>query len=255
MHIGGIIQGRLLPPVDGHIQEFPKDNWKEEFETIKELGMTHIEWIITKKSFEEGVLNLELSEYADRISSICCDNLIDKKFLNHDFLAEQLRPICNWAIDNGIKAIGIPLLEDSEINATNIIETIEVFKSYGNVYPDLEFHFETDCSPLISQRLVYSCDNFFFTYDTGNITSAGYVHNLYLMGLQDKIKNVHLKDRTTNPVATVAPGTGDTNFELIFDVLKKNDYNCIFTIQTARGESGKEKETIKRHKEFYEQFI
>lgn len=255
MHIGGIIQGRLLPPVDGHIQEFPKDNWKEEFERIKELGMTHIEWIVTKKSFEEGVLNLDISKYSDRISSICCDNLIDKRFLNYDFLAEQLRPICNWALDNGVKAIGIPLLEDSEINSTNIIEAINVFEKFGKVYPDLEFHFEADCNPLISQRLVYSCDNFFFTYDTGNITSAGYKHNLYIKALQYKIKNVHLKDRTINPISTVAPGTGDTNFKLIFDVLKEIDYNCIFTIQTARGESGKEKDTIKMHKEFYEQFI
>ena len=33
----GIIQGRLLPPVNDKIQEFPKDNWKEEFNIIDEI--------------------------------------------------------------------------------------------------------------------------------------------------------------------------------------------------------------------------
>ncbi len=27
----GIIQGRLLPPVNNHIQEFPFNDWEEEF--------------------------------------------------------------------------------------------------------------------------------------------------------------------------------------------------------------------------------
>jgi len=255
MHIGGIIQGRLLPPVDGHIQEFPKDNWKEEFELIKELGMTHIEWIITKKSFEEGVLNLELGEYADRISSICCDNLIDKRIRNKKFLAEQLRPICDFAVKNGIKVIGIPLLEDSEVYYDNKRVMMDVLAPYGEVYPELEFHFEMEAPVDIAVELVGACHNFFFTYDTGNITSCGYDHNNYLSKILKKTKNIHLKDRTIEPLATVEPGTGDTNFEKIFDILKKNDYNCILTIQTARGETGKEKETIKRHKEFYEQFI
>ena len=30
-----IIQGRLLPPIDGFIQEFPIENWKNEFEILK----------------------------------------------------------------------------------------------------------------------------------------------------------------------------------------------------------------------------
>jgi hypothetical protein len=27
----GIMQGRLVKPFNGHIQEFPIDNWKDEF--------------------------------------------------------------------------------------------------------------------------------------------------------------------------------------------------------------------------------
>ena len=49
----GIIQGRLSKPINGHIQEFPKETWENEFKLLNNLGLNHIEWIVTKKSFNE----------------------------------------------------------------------------------------------------------------------------------------------------------------------------------------------------------
>lgn len=251
----GIIQGRLLPPVDSHIQEFPKDNWEKEFEYAKENGINHIEWVITKKSFSEGVLDLDIKKYSIQISSICCDNLIDKRIYSEEFLLEQLRPICDFAVRNNIKVVSIPLLEDSKLPLHNQDYCIKLLSSYGFVYPELCFYFEMESPYDIALRLVESNDNFYYTYDTGNITSCGYDHKEYLSKLIHKIRNIHLKDRTVNPVKTVEPGTGDTNFKLIFDFLKKNNYIYLYTIQTARGDNGKEVETINRHIKFYEQFI
>ena len=48
----GIIQGRLTPPDKG-FQDTP-DNWKEEFERLRKLDMNHIEWIVTKESFDNN---------------------------------------------------------------------------------------------------------------------------------------------------------------------------------------------------------
>ncbi len=251
----GIIQGRLLPPVNGHIQEFPKENWEREFEYAKENGINHIEWIITKKSFDEGGLGLDIKRYSSQISSICCDNLIDKKIYSEKFLSEQLRPICDFALKNNIKSISIPLLEDSELPPHSQEYCINLLSSYGAVYSELDFCFEMESPPDIALSLVNSRNNFFYTYDTGNITSCGYDHDAYLNLLNKKIVNVHLKDRTKSPISTVEPGTGDTNFKIIFDILKKNNYIGMFTIQTARGPEGKEVETIKRHIKFYEQFV
>lgn len=251
----GIVQGRLLPPVDNHIQEFPINNWRDEFDLIENLGINHIEWIITKKSLENGALDLDLKSYSKKISSICCDNLIDKRIFCKHFLSEQLRPICNFAIKNQIKVISIPLLEDSKFPADNQIEFVELLSGYGKVYPDLDFYFEMESSSDIALKLVESSDNFYYTYDTGNITSCRYDHEEYLNKLMHKIRNVHLKDRVITPLKTVEPGNGDTNFKLIFDILKKNNYIYSYTIQTARGKSGSEIETIKRHVRFYEQFI
>lgn len=251
----GIIQGRLLPPVDNNIQEFPKKNWKKEFDIINKLNLKHIEWVITKKSFKEGVLDLNVKKYSNKISSICCDNLIDKKITCKKFLYEQLKPICEWAIKNDIKVIGIPLLEESEINVFNVSKFKDLIKSYGDVYHNLEFHFEIEASSYIALQIISQNDNFFLTYDTGNITSYGLSHKDYLERVFPYIKNIHLKDRTKQPIQTVEPGTGDTDFAEIFDILKKNNYNSMFTLQTARGLEGEELKTIKKHIEFYEKFI
>jgi sugar phosphate isomerase/epimerase len=55
-----------------------------------------------------------------------------------------------------------------------------------------------------------------------------------------------LKDRTYER-QTVAPLTGDTNFDLIFKKLKEINYSGQFILQTARAESGREYTTIKEH--------
>ena len=44
----------------------------------------------------------------------------------------------------------------------------------------------------------------------------------------------------------------DTDFNIIFKTLKEIDYQGPFIIQTARGETGKEKETILQHKRIFE---
>ena len=62
----GIIQGRLLPPVDNQIQEFPKDDWKKEFEHINKLKINFIEWIVTKKSYD-SLFDLNLTNYSKKI--------------------------------------------------------------------------------------------------------------------------------------------------------------------------------------------
>lgn len=249
----GIIQGRLLPPIDGHIQEFPKDDWRKEFWLAKCNNINHIEWIITKKSFDNGITNKDIRSHSKMISSICCDNLIDKQISNTEFLSKQLRPICEFALFNDIKVISIPLLEDSLMPEKNNDDFIKLFQSYGTVYPDLEFHFEMESPVEVALKLIKSSKNFFYTYDTGNLTSCGYDHKEYLETIMPYVKNVHLKDRLNQN--TVEPGSGETNFKLIFDILKKNKYNCLYTLQTARGTTGNEVETIKRHIKFYEQFI
>ena len=73
----GIMQGRLLPPVNGHIQEFP-DNWKEEFKILESLGLHGVEWLVTKKSWLSNPI-YQTPEMVQKypIISVCLDTLVE----------------------------------------------------------------------------------------------------------------------------------------------------------------------------------
>ena len=245
----GVIQGRLSKPVMNHIQQFP-ENWELEFALLDELGLTHIEWLITAKSFEQ-VLTINIDDkYAEKITSIGCDNLTNENISSKTFLDEQLEPICQFAVKNNIKSITVPLLERSKIDnfVDKFIKNIEVF---SEKYPNIYFNFELESPPEIANELCSSKNNFMLTYDTGNITACKFKHDEYIQKCFKYINTVHLKDKTINPTANVEPGTGNTDFDLIFKTLINLNYSGIFTLQTSRGKTGEEVQTIKKHKAFF----
>lgn len=245
----GIIQGRISPPRGG-FQEFPFDTWEQEFEDLKKLNLNHIEWLITKNSFVDNPLFTEdLTKFP--ISSICCDHLIDNFIKYPWFLNKNLDPVCESAIKNNIKNITIPLLEQSNmIDDNNRSMFSNIIKEYGLKYKKLNFTFEMELHPLKQLEIVNLCDNFFITYDTGNFTSCGYSHKYSLYYLHKKINNLHLKDRNFKGESLV-PGKGNTDFGLIFKLLKEYKYDGYYTIQTARGKTGDEFETIKEHRDYF----
>mgnify|MGYP003648346437 FL=1 len=246
----GIIQGRLLKPVGNHIQEFP-DNWRHEFTLLEEAGLSHIEWLITRSSFDSNPIFFEdCGKY--KISSLCADTLVDKEFTSEYFLSENLDPICKAAIKNKIEWITIPLLEESSISDKKVRKSyISRILKYADKYPLLNFSFEAETPWQNIMELVSLRDNFWITYDTGNITSERLNHEEYILNTFQKISNVHLKDRTFN-AQTVPPLSGDTDFDSIFNTLEKVGYNRKYTLQTARGQTGFEERTIRQHKNIFE---
>ena len=248
----GIIQGRLSKPVDGHMQEFPA-SWEEEFGLLNKCGLSHIEWLITKgtaktnPAFDKHAVLRGLP-----ISSYCADTLVDARITAKDYLLEHLQPICDSAIRNEISNITIPLLEDSSVEDP---ETRQKFKhlilQYAEKYPNLNFSFECELTIEGLRDIIELSNNFYVTYDTGNITSYGLEHEEYIEVFHPRINNVHLKDRTYD-AKTVYPATGNTNFELIFKKLTSVGYNGRYTLQTARGKTGYEVDTILQHKKILE---
>jgi len=227
----GIIQGRLSEPVNGHVQEFPND-WRKEFNSLEECGLTHIEWLITKGTAKTNpAFDEDVSLAGLPISSLCADTLVDSRITDRNYLEEHLTPICESAIRNKIDVITIPLLEDSSV------EEVAARHRFIN---------------LIGLRdILMVSDNFYVTYDTGNITSYGVDHAEYIDAFHKKINNVHLKDRTFD-AKTVYPSTGDTNFKSIFSKLISSGYSGPYTMQTARGETGREINTTLKHKQILE---
>ena len=70
-------------------------------------------------------------------------------------------------------------------------------------------------------------------YDMGNSAIFGFDPLEEIETYGNFIKNVHIKDGVYNN-STVPLGQGDTNFDLVFSLLKKYKYNGDFILQCAR---------------------
>ena len=248
----GVMQGRLSLPVRGHYQEFP-ENWEQEFSLIEDLQLSGVEWLITKDCYKDNPIFLALEDKEKyHIHSICMDNLVDTKISEELFLQEMLDEFCLKISGKFNGYLTIPLLDESDLNDSEKRHKFcSIIKKIGKKYPNIKFAFETEMSIDSLQEIVELCDNFYVTYDTGNTTSFGLDHKQFITHFAEKIVNVHIKDRTYE-AKTVEPLTGDTDFDTIFQYLKNIDYGGAFILQTARGESNKEVQTIRKHKIIFE---
>jgi L-ribulose-5-phosphate 3-epimerase len=55
----GIMQGRLSQPINGKIQSFPKDTWREEFHLAKKIGFDLIEWVLDDDLTSNPIIDKE----------------------------------------------------------------------------------------------------------------------------------------------------------------------------------------------------
>jgi L-ribulose-5-phosphate 3-epimerase len=252
----GLMQGRLSVPVNNHMQEFP-DNWEEEFLILNECGLEGMEWLVTKNcSIDNPIYQKPKTVAKFPITSICLDTLVDRRIIEVSYLETHLGSLCEILMkDTALRNITIPLLEDSSMEDEDIRKKfISAITIFADRFPEMCFTFEAELGKEELSEIVNLRDNFYVTYDTGNITSYGLSHLEYIHFFAGKINNVHLKDRTFD-ATTVTPSSGDTDFETIFKGLREIGYNGPYTIQTARGTTGKEKETILEHMHIFQEIF
>ena len=73
--IFGILQGRLSKPVNGKMQEFPLNEWSNEFGNLAKIGLSGIEWLITPKDNLTNPLFTE-TNLPKNILSVCVDTMV-----------------------------------------------------------------------------------------------------------------------------------------------------------------------------------
>ena len=116
-----ILQGRLSMPILGY-QETPED-WQREFNLIGDLGINHIEWVVTNKQyFNNPIFSDDLSGYP--ISIVCADNAVDERIFEKGYFFDTIFPLCEMCQENGLTTVGIPLLEKSSVNSKNKKDSI-----------------------------------------------------------------------------------------------------------------------------------
>lgn len=257
----GLIQGRLTPSNGRGIQFFPHGpgEWKKEFELAPAAGIAHIQWVCEPDSLlftEEGqeAVRTVMEKTGVTVRNMDLHELLTKTDItNHP--DELFEKICSGltAIDGG--TVELPLVEASSLlpeeTYVTRVDALRRFIAVAKKY-NVPVAVETDLGPAALSALVHEVPDITVVYDSGNSAGLGYDIGEELASYGSRISNVHIKDKPVNGT-TVPLGTGSVDFLRLFSLLRKIPYTGAVTLQTARGEDGKEVETIKRYVSFIQE--
>lgn len=268
----GFMQGRLSPIVDGKIQAFPWNTWRNEFELASKLKIQKMEWTLDQENlYDNPIMNnsgqkeiLELSrKFSLQIPSLTGDCFMQKPFYKEGNDKEKLL----IDLDNIIAACGVlkieyvifPLVDggalenqfEENLFISEMVTRVGLLKK-NNV----KIVFESDYPPLKLKNFIskFPTEHFGINYDLGNSASLGFEPSSEIRAYGERILNVHIKDRVFGGT-TVPLGEGDVNFEVVFKYLNKFNYNGNFILQTARSYEGYHAEYIEKFVHFVEERI
>ena len=268
-----IMQGRLLPPVEGRIQAFPREQWEREFPHAASAGLGAIEWIYD--TYGLGANPLESAEGVARIGrlsrehgvgvrSICADYFMDFALVRATDRqrAERLAQL-EWHLGQakllGVTRIVLPFVDQSAIGdaadreaATDAIHrALPAAQAAG-----IELHLEASLAPgdfaLLLAGLPHPCVK--VNYDSGNSSSLGYKPAEEFAAYGARVGSVHVKDRVRNG-GTVPLGQGDADLDTLFACLRGLDYAGDIVLQVARGTSGDEIAWARHNRAFVERYL
>ena len=254
----GIMQGRLVPPVDGRIQCFPRERWRDEFALAAAADLDAIEWIfdvfgldVNPVATDEGLAELAAlsAQTGVGIRSICADYFMDRPLLRAvDREIEDRVSTLAWLLRRcallGAGRVVLPFVDASRIDSDS--ELGHVAAVLGRVLAVLdetgvELHLETSLAPEpfadLLARLPHPSVK--VNYDSGNSASLGYGPRDEFKAYGARVGSVHVKDRVRGG-GTVPLGSGDADFEALFSCLDDVAYNGDFVLQVARGVDGDE---------------
>ncbi len=262
----GIMQGRLLPPIDGRLQAFPGRNWVEEFRLARECGLDAIEMIFDLDGIEENPLNSnsglrridELARTFDiKVRSVCADYFMTRRLhratrSERDESMEVLAQLTRRCQQIGVGHIVVPLVDQAEIRTDD-----ELAEVTGSLLGVLERTDGCDVDYALEMSLPADRIGSFLTgvrhprlkvnYDTGNSTALGYDLVSEIERLHPWIVSVHVKDRKVAGESRLL-GEGDTDFDGAFGTLARTGYRGLLILQAQRGSD--EMTTAKRHLRF-----
>jgi L-ribulose-5-phosphate 3-epimerase len=248
----GIMQGRLSKPINGKIQSFPKDTWREEFHLAKKIGFDLIEWVLDDDLTSNPIMDKEkfieikkIKEETDvNINSICCDFFMNNSIskVSRNFKKENLQ-IFDFLIneacpENNIKIISLPLMKDESLKQEHLMnDYINIFLKYQKNLKknNLQVSIESDLGPLEFQFFLNKFDNKLINvnYDMGNSAYFKFNVDEEFKNYGDIISNIHVKDCTPEDYTTEL-GKGNVNFEKTFSLIRKHNYKNNLILQAAR---------------------
>jgi L-ribulose-5-phosphate 3-epimerase len=254
----GIMQGRLVPPEGERFQSFPRRRWRDEFALAAAAGLDTIEWIydaygedINPIATDEGTLEIKrlCTVHEVAVESVCADWFMDFPLVGVETDRAQLRwRRLAWLMERcgslGINRVVVPFVDASAIRNNEDFEAVAAGVNALSEWIDrcnVELHLETALSPTDFATLLARLGHprVKVNYDSGNSASLGYPPSEEIAAYGHRIGSVHLKDRRLG-ASTVPLGSGDTDFDALFDALDAIHYPGDFILQAARGDTGDE---------------
>jgi L-ribulose-5-phosphate 3-epimerase len=263
-----IMQGRLLPPLDGRIQCFPRDGWRDEFILAATADLDAIEWIydvvgldVNPVATDAGLHEMAALSNQTGVSvrSVCADYFMERPLLRSgaNEIEDRIETLA-WLLRRcallGARRVVLPFVDASRIGSD--AELRSVASILGRVLSvidetGVELHLETSLAPEpfadLLARLPHRSVK--VNYDSGNSASLGYSPSDEFRAYGGRVGSVHIKDRVLGG-ATVPLGSGDADFEALFRCLDEVAYQGDFVLQVARGADGDEVSWARHNRTF-----
>ncbi len=263
----GFMQGRLSAMVDGKIQAFPWDQWRDEFPRANALGLTRIEWTIDQDRLRENPLNtragqqeiLELSQRNGlKPASLTGDCFMQAPFWKADgetqkSLVDDLDLVLASCSTLGIEFVVIPLVDNGRIESAAQTETllrVLLDRASSLLERGLRIVFESDLPPAPLAQFIdaFPREAFGINYDSGNSAALGYDFADEIQAYASRILNVHIKDRLRGGT-TVPLGTGAANLAKTVRLIEQSGYLGQYILQTARATDGNHTGALARYRD------
>jgi L-ribulose-5-phosphate 3-epimerase len=263
----GFMQGRLCELVDNRIQAFPWCDWENEFQIAKAMKIHLMEWTLDQDRLYENPLMTAGGQV--RIRQLChqygvtIPSLTGDCFMQAPFwktagaarvrLQEAFQAICRACAMVGIQMVVVPLVDNGRMETAeqedHLVEYL-LSQQFDLANLGVSILFESDFSPAELARFIDRLppEQFGLNYDIGNSASLGFDPQEEFAAYGHRVMNVHVKDRALGGT-TVPLGTGNADFDAVFEELARLNYSGNFILQTARATDGDHAGVLARYRD------
>lgn len=260
-----VFQGRHVAEGKKNIQSFPKKSWMKDLELIKKNNIYLLNWILGEEIFSNPLITTKskvkkiLKKFDLKILTICCDYFMTNSILkNKQHSLKILNKIILSCKYLNIKYVEIPFFKKNILENKNQITELSKFLNFvlnKKNYKNIVFCIESNLSLknyIYLIKKIKNKKNINIIYDTGNSYKFDKNKNFgnEIKLLKKYLKFVHIKDADTKSWS-VRLGKGNVDFKRILKILKKNNFNDYFVLQTARAKN--DVKEIKRNVKLLEQ--
>jgi L-ribulose-5-phosphate 3-epimerase len=269
----GFMQGRLSALVDGKIQAFPWNEWREELPRAKTLNIGRMEWTIDQDRLRENPLTTESGQAAIarlargngiQIASLTGDCFMQAPFwkatgMERDSLIADLDLVIASCAALRIEFVVIPLVDNGKIEtpeqAESLLSTL-LGRAAALTRQGVKIVFESDLPPAELADFIakFPRETFGVNYDIGNSAALGFDGSEEIAAYAPRILNVHVKDRVRGGT-TVPLGTGAADIAKAIRLIEQSGYAGQYILQTARATDGDHAGALARYRDMTVRWI